>query len=97
MQVFTALLAKVFVGTCIFAHDAHATAVLPDLADIALQEEARQVFCNICDIDYRFFNTFSYTMLTVFVRELWRTWILFIAANAPNGFVIFCPLLYTVF
>jgi hypothetical protein len=96
VQVLAALFAKVLVGASIFAHDAHAAAVLPDLANIALQEESGQVFCNICDIDYRFFNTFSNTMLTVFVRMLWRPWVFVEATNTPNGLVILSHFLHSV-
>ena len=43
VEVLSALLAEVLVWAGLFLHDAHAAAVLPDLADVALDEEAAQI------------------------------------------------------
>jgi hypothetical protein len=59
MQFFTTLLAEIFVGAAVFAHDANTAAMLPDFANIALQEKAGQILRNICGIDYRFFYALS--------------------------------------
>jgi hypothetical protein len=39
MEVFSALFTKVLIGAGFFLHDADAATVLPDLADIALDEQ----------------------------------------------------------
>jgi hypothetical protein len=43
VKVLAALLAEVLVWTGGFIHDAHAATVLPDLADIALDEQTAQI------------------------------------------------------
>jgi hypothetical protein len=39
VQVFPTLLAKILFGAGSFVHDAYTSAVLPDLADVALDEK----------------------------------------------------------
>jgi hypothetical protein len=51
VKVFAALLAKVLVGAGFFLHDAHTATVLPDLANVALDEQPSQVVAgkiNVC-------------------------------------------------
>jgi hypothetical protein len=43
VQVFSAFFAEVLVRAGLFLHDAHTAAVLPNLADIALDEQATQI------------------------------------------------------
>lgn len=44
VEVFSTLLAKVFIRRALCAEDADARAVLPDLTDITLNEEASNIF-----------------------------------------------------
>jgi hypothetical protein len=43
VKVFSAFFAEILVRTGLFLHYAHAAAMLPDLADIALDEETAQI------------------------------------------------------
>jgi hypothetical protein len=43
VKVLAALLAEVLIWTGGFVHNAHAATVLPDLADIALDEQTAQI------------------------------------------------------
>lgn len=43
MKVLSAFLAKVLLWAGSFIHNADTTAVLPDLADVALNEEAAEI------------------------------------------------------
>ena len=88
MKVFAALFTEIFLGTCVFVHDANAPAVLPNLTNVTLQKKSGQVFRHICDCDYGFFNSFSYAVFVIFVAELWRAWILVESANAANGLIV---------
>lgn len=63
VEVFATLLAVVFIGQGVVVGEADAGAVLPDLADVALNEEAGEIFANICRI-------YGLDVKTVFCGEL---------------------------
>jgi hypothetical protein len=88
VKIFPAFFTEILFGTCVFVHDANAPAVLPDLANVALQKKSGQVFRHICDSDYGFFNSFPNAMFAVFVAELWWAWVFVESANAANGLIV---------
>jgi hypothetical protein len=92
VKIFPTFFAEIFLGTCVFVHDANAPTVLPDLANVALQEKSSQVFRHICDCNNGFFNSFPYAMFAVFVAELWRAWVFVETANTANGLIVFSNL-----
>lgn len=51
MEIFPTLLAKIFFGRALSAKDADTGAVLPDLANVALNEEAGNVFSKFYGIE----------------------------------------------
>jgi hypothetical protein len=51
MEIFATLLAKIFLGGALSAKDADTGAVLPDLANVALNEEAGNVFSKFYGIE----------------------------------------------
>jgi len=87
VKVLPTLLAIVFLRTSVFVHDPHTSTMLPDLASIALEEEARKIFCNIGNCDERLFNAILDTVLVVFA-ELWGAWIFLELANAADRLVV---------
>jgi hypothetical protein len=70
--------------------------VLPNLANVALQEESGQVFRHICDCNYRFFNPFPYAMFVVIVTKLWWAGIFIESADAANGLIVLSDLLSAI-
>jgi len=89
VEVLATLFAEVFLGAGVFVHDSNTTAVLPNFADVALQKEASQILRDICRIDEGIFNPFFYSLLAVFVKQLWRARVFVEAADATNGLIVF--------
>ena len=80
MEVFSALFAKVLVWTGSFVHDAYTASVLPDLTDIALNEEPAKFIGLGVGVHESRHGLGS-------IR--WRTWVLLVATHASGDLVLF--------
>lgn len=85
VEVLSALLAKVFVWAGSFVHDAHASAVLPYLADIALDEKTAELVSLRLQIGQRHASLECVG---------WQARVILIATHASGDFVFLC---YVVF
>ncbi len=85
MEVFSALFAKVLVWTGGFVHDAYTASVLPDLADIALNEQsAKFIGLNV------WIHKDRHGLGTI----RWWAWVLLVATHASGDLVLFCYLIF---
>lgn len=87
MQILATLLAEVFVGTRFFGHDPNTTAVLPDLANVALYKQASGIVRNISREKGVEPEGMLKAMLRVFV-EWRRPLVLVVPADAAHGLVL---------
>lgn len=87
MEVSATPFAEIFVWTGFFCHDAHAGAVLPDFADVALYEEAGRLVGDIGREDGLDVCRFFKNRLDLLVEGR-RTGVVIEAANAANGLVL---------
>lgn len=87
VQVFPTLFAEVFVGRALSAKYTNTRAVLPNLADVTLNEEASNILCE--------FNGDE----EVCIRAVdgWTAWVLFRATDAPHGLVLFLHVFAAVY
>lgn len=80
MEIFSALLTKVFVWAGSFIHDAYASAVLPHLADVTLNKETAELIGLSLQISQGHARLDSVG---------WRAWVILIATNASGDFIFF--------
>jgi hypothetical protein len=78
VEVFSTLFAEILVWRAFRAKNADASAVLPDLADIALDEEAGNIFCKL--------NASKKVCIGAIDGRL--SWVVLRAADAADGLVI---------
>jgi hypothetical protein len=78
MEIFAALLAKIFLGRALSAKNADTGAMLPDFTNVALNEEAGNVFSKFYGIEEIQVGTF----------HGWATRVFFCITDTTNGFVL---------
>lgn len=81
VKVFPALLAEVFFWASRFVHDAYAPAVLPDLANIALNKQAAEIIAD---------NVWVRQRECRFGSIRWRTGVLWVATYATGDLIFLC-------
>jgi hypothetical protein len=84
VKVFPALLAEVLFGTGGLIHNADAPAMLPDLADVALDEQAAQIVAD--DVGIRQSRAW-------FTGIRWQARVFHVAAHASGDLVFLCHVL----
>jgi hypothetical protein len=80
VKVLSALFAEVLVGTGSFVHDAYAASVLPDFADIALNEKPAKLIG---------LNVWIHESGHGFGSIRWRPRVLLVATHAAGDLVLF--------
>ena len=88
VEFFSALLAEVLVWTGFFRHNTHTGAVLPDLANIALNEQSAK-FIGL--------DVWVHESRHGFGSIRRRTWILLVATHASGDFILFCYVIVELF
>lgn len=77
VEVLTALLAKIFFGGTLRTKYTHTGTMLPNFANVALNEEAGNIFSELN----------GGKEIGVWAVDRWATRVFFCAANAPDGLV----------
>lgn len=86
VEVLTTLLAKIFIWRTFRAKDTDASAVLPNFANVALNEEASDVLSE--------FN--GGKEIGVWSVDRWATRVVFRAADTPDGLIFFLEVIASV-
>jgi hypothetical protein len=88
VELFPALFAEVLIRTGSFVHDAYTASVLPDLANIALNEQSAK-FIGL--------DVWVHESRHGFGSIRRRTWILLVATHASGDFILFCYVIVELF